>query len=381
MRTLAAKYDISDVGLAKACKRADIPLPPRGYWAKQQAGWKVSKPALPGRGLGMTDEVKIGHKPWSGYHLSDKEALAMTLPPAPVFEEDIAIIRERVRKMVGKVKIPKSLDAPHPLIQQLLDADRHRREKLQQSSYSWDKPIFDSPLEQRRLKILNGIFIAMELCGMKPSLRGNEARGLYIRVGETSVAFILDSIKADKQIEREQVGHIFTPRGDHDKMCLCITSSRNFSKECKSWSDDTGKIEKHLREIVETLILSGEIYYRDYANHHHQWLIKRKTTAEENERNRILEEERKRCEHQEKLEKQRVDHLLVQANALRQAVEIRSFVDAARRMNMQAENPVSQQEFEKWAEWALAQANRIDPVFSGQFRLIIEEPEKEILPY
>lgn len=34
MQRLAEKYDISDVGLAKACKRAGIPLPGRGYWAK-----------------------------------------------------------------------------------------------------------------------------------------------------------------------------------------------------------------------------------------------------------------------------------------------------------------------------------------------------------
>jgi len=33
--TLAKKYGLSDVGLAKICKRHSIPLPGRGYWAKK----------------------------------------------------------------------------------------------------------------------------------------------------------------------------------------------------------------------------------------------------------------------------------------------------------------------------------------------------------
>jgi hypothetical protein len=44
---LAPKYGVSDVGLAKICKRMDIPIPPRGYWAKVAYGYKVKKPALP----------------------------------------------------------------------------------------------------------------------------------------------------------------------------------------------------------------------------------------------------------------------------------------------------------------------------------------------
>ena len=48
MQTLAAKYGISDVGLAKACRKLRVPLPGRGYWAKKAAGKKLPKrPALP----------------------------------------------------------------------------------------------------------------------------------------------------------------------------------------------------------------------------------------------------------------------------------------------------------------------------------------------
>jgi hypothetical protein len=46
MRTLAKEFGMSDVGLAKVCRRYDIPRPPPGYWAKLQAGKKVKRPQL-----------------------------------------------------------------------------------------------------------------------------------------------------------------------------------------------------------------------------------------------------------------------------------------------------------------------------------------------
>jgi hypothetical protein len=47
MSKLARELDISDVGLAKACRRHNIPRPPRGYWAKLAVGKAPPKPALP----------------------------------------------------------------------------------------------------------------------------------------------------------------------------------------------------------------------------------------------------------------------------------------------------------------------------------------------
>lgn len=44
---VAQRYGISDVGLAKVCKKHRIPLPGRGYWAKVKAGIKMSRIPLP----------------------------------------------------------------------------------------------------------------------------------------------------------------------------------------------------------------------------------------------------------------------------------------------------------------------------------------------
>jgi hypothetical protein len=47
MVKLAKEFDISDVGLAKVCRAHNIPLPPRGHWAKLQHGKASPTPKLP----------------------------------------------------------------------------------------------------------------------------------------------------------------------------------------------------------------------------------------------------------------------------------------------------------------------------------------------
>jgi len=47
MQHLAKDYGVSDRGLAKLCARNQVPVPPRGYWAKKASGQKVVQPPLP----------------------------------------------------------------------------------------------------------------------------------------------------------------------------------------------------------------------------------------------------------------------------------------------------------------------------------------------
>ncbi len=45
---LAAEWGISGPGLKKVCRKVQIPVPPRGYWAKLKAGQRPRRPNLPG---------------------------------------------------------------------------------------------------------------------------------------------------------------------------------------------------------------------------------------------------------------------------------------------------------------------------------------------
>jgi hypothetical protein len=59
MVKVAEQFGLSDRGMAKLCDRHDIPVPPRGYWARKQAGQKMRKPALKKRPDNMGDTILI----------------------------------------------------------------------------------------------------------------------------------------------------------------------------------------------------------------------------------------------------------------------------------------------------------------------------------
>jgi hypothetical protein len=47
MRTLSQEFGMSDVGLAKVCRKHKFPVPPVGYWRRKETGYKVTQPRLP----------------------------------------------------------------------------------------------------------------------------------------------------------------------------------------------------------------------------------------------------------------------------------------------------------------------------------------------
>jgi hypothetical protein len=89
---LAKRYALSDVGLAKLCKRHNIPKPPLGYWAQKQAGGKPRQTPLPG----STDEGPLV--------LFTRDT---PQPVDPVFEAE-------VKSICALEKKPEALIAPWP---------------------------------------------------------------------------------------------------------------------------------------------------------------------------------------------------------------------------------------------------------------------------
>lgn len=60
---IAWRLGVSDVGLAKLCRRAEIPTPGRGYWARMESGQHVDRPLLPAAPHGLPSLLRIrGHK-------------------------------------------------------------------------------------------------------------------------------------------------------------------------------------------------------------------------------------------------------------------------------------------------------------------------------
>jgi hypothetical protein len=204
---------------------------------------------------------------------------------------------------------------------------------------------------------------------MKPSVSEKEGRSLSVLIGDARVYFSLDAVGIEKQLERERQGYAFQPRNSKDKMRLTFLSHSRSDKTARSWQDSGGdRLENHLREIAVELIVQAEQSYRGGMIYHRELLIQRKAEVEERERKRQIEADRQRKERQAKLEKARVDHLLGQVETFHRAGLIRTYVAAIHQANKSAPQPMSDEELKSWSEWALGQADRIDPVVSGRYK-------------
>jgi len=179
MKTLSARFGISDVALKKTCARAGIPTPDRGYWPKRDAGKETFQAAFPIRPPGMDDHVSIGGGGKGSYNYWNEDDLLGPIGVAPEFSDPIETVRARIAEIVGHPTVPHKIQNWHPAIDRLLKEDEKRREKQLNDPYpmSWNNPVFDTPFERRRRRLLNSLFFAVAKMNGKPAIHGREARG------------------------------------------------------------------------------------------------------------------------------------------------------------------------------------------------------------
>ena len=354
IRTVAKRLEISDVALAKACRRSNVPLPARGHWAKRDAGKKVFQPALPVRGFGETDLIEFGRRRtwwWAG--VSDEEILNSPIPAAPSFPESLEEVAKRAQSLIGKVAVPRSLARAHPIIARRLEEDEARRQRYEKSPYpySWDKPLFDSPLEQRRLRIVNALFLALSRCGCIPARQRGQDREFSVRVGDQHVRFSLEPCSTRGSARRK-------PGSERLELKLSLYEPPDNVRH--SWVDQEQTcLEDAISDISTGLLVAGEWIYRATLERRHAWRVERKQELEEKIREQELAAMRREQEEREKAAKKRLHGLLSEAARWRRAADIRAYVNAV----LQQVRPTN--EISTWAEWARAEADRIDPLTNG----------------
>lgn len=373
MKTLSARFGISDVALKKTCARAGIPTPDRGYWAKKDAGKDTFQAAFSTRPPGMDDQVLIGSRGNGSYGYWNQEELLAPIGAPPEFSEPIEAVQARIAEIVGRVAVPHKVLNWHPAIDRLLKEDEKRREKQLADPHpmSWNNPIFETQFERRRLRILNSLFFAVAKMNGKPSVHGREAREIHISFFQQLLHLRLEKPKISTRRARAE-----NAIGESNDARLCLSVVKYFGSEevLATWQDDDAqKLETRMTDIAVQLILTAEIQYREHALHHYQWRIKRKAELEEEERKRKLEAERAEKERQKRIEQGRINRLLRDAAAFQQAGEIRKYVEAIRQAR--ALDGCSIEEIEQWTHWALAQADRIDPAISYRFLKAMQDEE------
>jgi hypothetical protein len=378
MKTLSGRFGISDVALKKTCARATIPTPDRGYWAKKEAGKSTCQPPLSERPPGMDDEVVVagGGNYW--YQQWSNEDLLAPLPPPREFHEPIEAVRERIAKSIRKLSVSRDIRDCHPSIDRLLKEDDKRRENQRATPYPapWGDPLFDAPFERRRLRILNTLFLAAARMNGKPTISDRDARSIHLTFYRQHVGIRLD--RGKQRINGSHAAR--TPRESNNaKLSFAILAGLGSREERVTWQDDdTGKLETRITEIAVEVVLIAEIQYRESAIRHYQWRVERKAELEEEERKRKLEAERAEIQRKKRREQARIERLLKDAEAFQQAGAIRKYVEAIRSSQGGSGVP-STEDLERWSNWALSQADRIDPAIGGAFLAAMRD-ERETEP-
>ena len=188
---LAAGYGISGTGLKKICDRLDVPVPPRGYWARKEAGQPVVQFRLLKAKAGAPLSVVIHPTP-------PKEK------PAPV---PVPADNPRAGVKDGALAVPERLIRPHPVIAAWIDARRGEREASRHRPWGSGRatvPDF-SDEDHRRHRILNALFRALEADNHTVT----EARHgeLEVKLGGKPVSFRL----------REKLKQVQRPLTDDEK--------------------------------------------------------------------------------------------------------------------------------------------------------------------
>ena len=361
---LAPKYNLSDVGFTKLCKRCDIPTPPRGYWAKLEAGKKVKKTPLP-------------------KHEEESEIRVYVPEPGEVMAtEKCKSEAEEASAALPPIEIGDNLRGCHRLVSET----RQAYERAKQTSNGILEVPSGAKLDlyvshdqlHRSLLILDALLKAFE------SLANRVSEGPAVKAFGQSVSFsIKESVST---IEEELESNTKSLEGRYDffterkrkkqvpsgTLSLLIHDAEGYwASGCrKQWKDaKVQRLENCLNSIV-TGVLAVAAKKRD-----HELEMKQREIAEEEARKKRAEEAQQRAERRklQKAEQSKLDQLLEQVASWRKSKDIRDFVDYVRAIHQASGTDISpDSQLGQWLAFASQQADRLDPTVDSP-KTILDE--------
>lgn len=370
---VAPRYGISGVALGKICRKHKIPLPPRGYWAKINAGHSPKKIPLPTA------------KEFENYSLPLTRSRTYNPDNPDASRKKATTAQERI----GFVDVPEALDSPHPLITK---ASKRLRRKTGWDNYkglrSAPREIFDFEVTReaidRALLIGDALIKALERQGMKVWV-DREKSCTLIGLGETSLTIAISEHVArtkhevtaaeKKAIERWQrsphrwgAGYDYPRPPDYDyhptgKLRISIGGYPS-----RSWGDTPKTLlEQRLHQVV-----AGAL----------DLIEEERIRTEEQERRRVAWQKAKdRHDRQVELRKQELEQLeklKASATQWREAEQLRNYIDA---VEMSAiKNGELREELKDWISWARIKADCIDPLIAVS-DAILDGPEPKYPGY
>ena len=336
MLTLSKKYQISDTGLRKICKRMGIPLPKAGHWQKIRYGKRVKKLALPENNPGEP-EINLSNR-----QAADGDAGE---PQSPFTKLRKEIAPDPMLSLI----VPDRLTPPDELI---LDA-KTAMEEWRRSEYYRSPDLLDASREGLDIRV-SFQNVGRALRFMDTLIKGLRARGHQIRIRNHTFAVVLE--EEIRIAFRERTRKVLVNDNNWSRSEFHPTGILAFQIEAyprSEWKDGTRPLEDRLPDIIAKLELNGKERHENTLRH---------------ERNRRLrqEEERIQTERLERKKKELTDFkaLLHQATRWRQTCMMREYL-AAFEKNLRSSGGPSP-DTQTWLVWAKAKIDWYDPMLATE---------------
>ena len=328
MTKLAPTYGLSDIGLAKVCRKHDIPRPPIGYWAKVAHGKTIKRPELP--------------------DLDDESLVEITLFRESFDREDEDYSKPVRPKTV--VEVPKRLTSPHSHIRatklkfQIGEPDGNEIVSVEGNCL---KLRVSKKCMPRALRILDAIVKAWESEGGTVDLAESK-----FRKGQDGVVVVLSEI-----IGRTEVKPPIYEWGKEWRYDL--TGKLNLEIEESSlglrrqWKD--GKVQ-----VVENVLGSFVSKLHDWIDCLKEIRLDRELTIRQQQK---AAEQRAKVKEQKDFKEARRTELMSFVEGWEKAERIRNYLKAVR-VKLESKEVASSkpEEFKRWLEWADWYADRTCPI-------------------
>ncbi len=353
---LAKEFGLSDVGLAKICRRLNVPRPPLGYWAKLQFGKQPKIPPLPHLRPGEpTIHVHCHYSQDNSRNSIKQIAQDIVFPNIKIIVPTTLIEPLRfVKEINNNLKV--QISDPSGLL----------------SYYSRGIRVKVSPeSKDRAIRIMDTLIKGFESAGYGFKKKKDDYREYFVlEVERENIEISLserthrkDHTLTVEERYQKKIGKLWSvkkydylPTGE---LSLNITN-KIYLHIRKSWNDCKGKcLEDQLSEFINGAVLAAHAIKLDRKKDEED-KIKR-----DEEHRRWQENEWRKTQ-----EKMKVDRLISEANQWNVSEIIRKYIGAIeKRLSAGDIDDISLSKITGWLSWAKEKAAEMDPIsqiFPGQ---------------
>ncbi len=349
---LAKQYGLSDVGLAKICRKLKIPLPGRGYWAKHKAGRIPPRPSLP------------------ALKKNDLAEVIVTKPELPPAEPQTLTEAERLIALESLpenlIVVEPTLSSPHPLVARTRKWLRlatpgdygllHSREQGCLAVYVGPRNL------GRALHIMDALIKTLDARGYAVATKAGDQRitavtvlGIPLEIElREQVTQVLHKLTPAEKAEQKRTAWLYLPKYDYHLSGQLTLGIKTWCDGARcNWSDGKKqRLEHCLNAFIAGLIQAA---VRKQAREL-EWQRERQRREEE----RRQREEQERIRREEAARFQALEQKIADWQRARQ---IRAYVEAVRQAAKERDGAVKVGgDLDLWLAWAMQQADRIDPL-------------------